>query len=144
MEGTDSTGRRTPQEILRSVMELCADCDTCRTLMDVDCAFFPELYRLWDQAKECGTPITDAQLRSLTELCTLCALCPCPKIPIDVMEAKSRYIDRGGLPLATRLLTDVPRMARLCGAFPRHLRPATSGSRRWGAPTWICWRRSPS
>ena len=109
----------TPQDIVRSVVELCADCDTCRTLMDQDCLFFPELYRLRDQEKEDGTPISEAQLRSLVELCTLCGLCPCPKIPADLMEAKSRYIDREGLPLMVRLLTDVPRLARLCGTFPK-------------------------
>lgn len=35
------------------------------------------------------------------------------------MEAKSRHIDREGLSPAVRLLTDVPRMARMCGTFPR-------------------------
>lgn len=104
---------------MHNVVELCADCDTCRTLMDQDCLFFPELYRLWDQEKESGLSISEAQLRSLTDLCTLCGLCPCPKIPADVMEAKSRYIDQEGLPLRTRTLTDVPRLARLCGTFPK-------------------------
>jgi glycerol-3-phosphate dehydrogenase subunit C len=100
-------------------VELCADCDTCRTLMDKDCLFFPELYRLWDKEKEDGIPIVEAELRSLMELCTFCGLCPCPKIPAAMIEAKSRYIGREGLPLATRLLTDVPRLARLCGTFPK-------------------------
>jgi glycerol-3-phosphate dehydrogenase subunit C len=119
MEASCFKNDQTPQEILRRVMELCADCDTCRFLMDEDCAFFPELYRLWDGEKEGGQPVSEAQFRRLADLCTLCGLCPCPRIPIDVMEAKSRYIEREGLPLATRLLTDVPRLARLCGAFPR-------------------------
>jgi len=115
----DQKSVRTPQQILSGVIELCADCDTCRTIMDVDCAFFPELYRLWDQSKESGVPIADAELRKLSELCTLCGLCPCPKVPMDVMRAKSRYVDQEGLPLATRLLTDVPRLAKLCGTFPQ-------------------------
>ncbi|HEY7745254.1 MAG TPA: heterodisulfide reductase-related iron-sulfur binding cluster, partial [Desulfuromonadales bacterium] len=119
MATSEPKPEKSPQEILRSVIELCADCDTCRFLMEEDCAFFPELYRLWDQEKETGVPIPDAELRRLAELCTLCGLCPCPRIPIDVMEAKSRYIDREGLPATTRLLTDVPRLARLCGTFPR-------------------------
>lgn len=110
---------KTPQKIIRDVIELCADCDTCRTLMEEDCPFFPELYRLWDREKERGIPIAAADLRGLVELCTLCGLCPCPRVPVDVMEAKSRYIEQEGLPLATRLLTDVPRMARLCGTFPK-------------------------
>jgi len=38
--------------------------------------------------------------------------------PMDVMEAKSRYIEQEGMPFATRMLNDVPRMARLC-AFLR-------------------------
>ena len=110
---------KTPQQILRSVVELCADCDTCRPLMDEDCLFFPELYRLWDQEKESGVPLTETELRSLMELCTLCGLCPCPRIPADVMEAKSRYIDQEGLSAVTRLLNDVPRVARLCSTAPR-------------------------
>ncbi len=119
MNPHDSRDITPPQDIIRSVVELCAGCDTCRTLMDQDCLFFPELYRLWDLEKESGITITEAELRSLVELCTLCSLCPCPKIPADLMEAKSRYIDKEGLPLTTRLLTNVPRLARLCGIFPK-------------------------
>ena len=100
-------------------MKLCADCDVCRTLMEEDCAFFLELYHLWDQEKEHKVPITDAQLRNLTELCTLCGMCPCPRIPIQVIEAKGLYLDREGRTLAARLLADVPRMAKLAGSFPR-------------------------
>ncbi|MDD4457368.1 MAG: heterodisulfide reductase-related iron-sulfur binding cluster [Syntrophotalea acetylenica] len=118
MDSPDEKNKQTPQKILRDVMRLCADCDTCRTMMEEDCAFFLELYKLWDQEHEDGIPITEEQLRYLAELCTLCGLCPCQKIPMDVMEAKSRFIEREGMPLATRLLNDVPRMARLCGAFP--------------------------
>lgn len=120
--------QRTPQAILRDVMSLCADCDTCRTMMEEDCAFFIELYRLWDQEQEEKKPITEAQLRYLAELCTLCGLCPCPRIPMDVMEAKSRYIEQEGMPFATRMLNDVPRMARLCGTFPRLIKILQSNS----------------
>lgn len=117
MQTSDSQKRKTPQQLLRGVLELCADCDTCRFLMDEDCAFFPELYRLWDLEQETGVASSEAQLRHLAGLCTLCGLCPCPKIPVDVMEAKSRYVDREGQSALTRLLTDVPRLARLCGTF---------------------------
>ncbi|WP_237754206.1 heterodisulfide reductase-related iron-sulfur binding cluster [Geobacter sp. OR-1] len=65
-------------------------------------------------------------MRSLVELCTLCGLCPCPKIAADLMEAKSRYIDREGLSLAVRILTDVPRLARLCETFPKLINALTS------------------
>ena len=119
MEHPDSREKNNPQEILRGVMKLCAGCDVCRTLMEEDCAFFPELYRLWDQEKEQKVSITAAQLRHLTDLCTLCGICPCPKIPMQVMEAKSLFVDTEGLPLATRLLASVPSMAKLAGSFPR-------------------------
>jgi len=128
MEQSHDQKEQTPQEILRSVMQLCADCDTCRTMMEEDCAFFIELYRLVDQEKEEGIPIRESQLRYLTELCTLCGLCPCPKVPMDVMEAKSRYIEQEGMPLATSLLNDVPRMARLCGTFPRLVKAMQSNA----------------
>jgi len=119
MDSPNSREPKTPQKIIRDTIELCADCDTCRTLMDEECTFFPEVYRLWDREKEDGIPITEKELRNLAELCTLCGLCPCPNIPSGIMEAKSLYIDKEGLPLAIRLLTDVPRMARVCGTFPR-------------------------
>ena len=107
------------QEIIRSIIELCADCETCRLLMDQDCAFFPELYRLWDQEKETGILISPKQLRHLVELCTLCGLCPCPKVTIDIMVAKSHYIEAEGMSFTKRLLSDVPRLARLCNRWPR-------------------------
>jgi glycerol-3-phosphate dehydrogenase subunit C len=120
MEAADSKGQqKSPQKIIRDAVELCADCDTCRTHMEEECVFFPELYRLWDKETETGIHISDRELRKLAELCTLCGLCPCPGIPAGIMEAKSLYIDQEGLPLAVRMLTDVPRMARLCGTFPR-------------------------
>jgi glycerol-3-phosphate dehydrogenase subunit C len=109
----------TPEKIIRDVIRLCSNCDTCRYLMEEGCVFFPELYRLWDREVDDGIPITGTELRNLMELCTLCGICPCPKIPADIMEAKSRYRDEEGLPLATRTFNDVPRIARLCGTFPR-------------------------
>lgn len=128
MAELDDRKEKTPQQILREVVKLCADCDTCRTMMEEDCAFFIELYRLWDQENEGKDPISESQLRYLAELCTLCGLCPCPKVPMDVMEAKSRYIEQEGMPLATRLLNDVPLVARLCGSFPQLVKALQSNS----------------
>lgn len=119
MDIADPKTHQGPGELLREVIELCADCDTCRLIMDRDCAFFPELYRLWDQEQATGTPIDSKELRHLVELCTLCGLCPCPKVPMDIMEAKSRFVEAEGLALTTKLLTDIPRLAKLCGTFPR-------------------------
>lgn len=113
-----SEDQKTPQYIVRAAVELCADCDTCRTMMEEDCPFFPELYRLWDKEKETGEPISDADMRALVDHCTLCGLCPCPRIPMNLMEAKAHYVDKEGLPFSSKLLSDVPRLARLCGTFP--------------------------
>ncbi|MBW2504132.1 MAG: FeS-binding protein [Deltaproteobacteria bacterium] len=119
MDANSPQVEKPPREIMRSIVDLCADCDTCRPLMDEACLFFPELYRLWDQEKETGRTISDDELRSLTDLCTYCGVCPCPRIPADVMVAKGCYIDKERLPLHVKILTDVPRLAQICGLFPR-------------------------
>ncbi|NTW37243.1 MAG: hypothetical protein HGB17_14190 [Syntrophobacteraceae bacterium] len=104
----------------RKVLDACADCDTCRYLMeDTPCLVFPELYRLYDkEAKQRGS-IAPQELRKLVELCNFCALCPCPDIRADLMKAKHAFVHREGLQPAIRLLEDVERVARICGAYPR-------------------------
>ena len=34
---------KTPEQIMRKVLADCADCDTCRFLMDESCLFFPQV-----------------------------------------------------------------------------------------------------
>jgi glycerol-3-phosphate dehydrogenase subunit C len=107
-----------PEKNARNVVEECADCDVCRFLMDADCLFFPELYRLYDKEAETGEEISSAELKKLVDLCSFCALCPCPPVRAKISEAKTRFIDRDGLKFGVRTLEDVERVARLCGAFP--------------------------
>ncbi len=110
----------TPERMARNVLDACADCDTCRYLMeDTPCQVFPELYRLYD--KEAGKKgrISPDELRGLVSLCNFCALCPCPDIRADLMKAKHAFVRREGLSPAIRLLEDVERVAKLCGAYPR-------------------------
>ena len=78
-----------PEKTIRSILDACADCDTCRFLMDESCLLFPELYQLYDKEKEAGIPVKDVELRKLAELCTLCGLCPCPNIRADVIRGKT-------------------------------------------------------
>ncbi len=87
--------------------------------MDADCLFFPELYRLYDKEIETGEKITSEELRKLVDFCNFCALCPCPPVRADIIEAKTLFIDRDGLKFGVRTLEDVERMATLCGVFPR-------------------------
>lgn len=108
-----------PEKKARKVVDECTDCDICRYLMDTDCLFFPELYRLYDKEIETGAEITSAELRKLVDLCNFCALCPCPPVRANIIEAKTRFIDRDGLKFGVRTLEDVERVAKLCGAFPR-------------------------
>ena len=109
-----------PESMARAVMEACADCDICRHLMeDTPCLLFPELYRLYDrEARKEGT-VAPEEWRKLVELCNFCAICPCPNIRSDIMKAKHAFIARDGLKPAIRLLEDVERVARICGAYPR-------------------------
>ena len=108
-----------PENKARKIVDECADCDICRFLMDADCLFFPELYRLYDKEIETGEKITSEELRKLVDFCNFCALCPCPPVRANITEAKTLFIDRDGLKFGVRTLEDVERMAKLCGVFPR-------------------------
>lgn len=81
------------------MVDACADCDILRSLIDSTCMVFPELYRLYDKEKEAGEKITSEDLKHLVNLCSFCAVCPCPNIRADIMLAKTAFIDRDGLPL---------------------------------------------
>lgn len=106
------------QATIRSVVDGCADCDTCRFLMDECCLLFPELYRLYDQEKEQGRVVHKQDLRRLSELCTLCGLCPCPDIPMQVIQGKTEQVRSEGMPLAVRLLADMQQFGRMGSLVP--------------------------
>ena len=108
-----------PENKARKVVDECADCDICRFLMDADCLFFPELYRLYDKEIEIGEKINSEELRKLVDFCNFCALCPCPPVRANIIEAKTRFIDPDGLKSGVRTLEDVEHIAKLCGVFPR-------------------------
>ncbi len=55
-----------PEKTLRSVVDACADCDTCRFLMDESCLLFPELYQLYDQERASGDSIKGSALGRLS------------------------------------------------------------------------------
>ena len=113
---------------VRSVLDACTDCDICRFLMDESCLLFPELYRLYDKEKEEGHPVSEDELQRLSELCTLCGLCPCPNIRGDVIQAKTERVSAKGLPLHIRLLADVQRIGRWGSLAPKALNKAFSFS----------------
>jgi len=108
-----------PEGKIRQVVDRCADCDICRYLMETTCHLFPELYRLFDREVEAGEKITSEDLRHLVDLCNFCAVCPCPNIRADIMQAKTAFIDRDGLKFSIRILEDVERIGRFCGAYPK-------------------------
>ena len=111
---------KAPESIARAVIDGCADCDICRYLMeDTSCLVFPELYRLYDKEREEKGEVTPQDLRKLVDLCNFCALCPCPDVRSNLMKAKHAFVHREGLKPTIRLLEDVARVARICGAFPR-------------------------
>ncbi|MEJ5357878.1 MAG: heterodisulfide reductase-related iron-sulfur binding cluster [Desulfobacterales bacterium] len=115
----DNPSPESPEEIARRVIRDCADCECCRPILDEACLFFPELYRLYDREKETGRKPTAEELRALVERCNFCALCPCPNIRADIIRAKTAFVSRDGLPPRVRLIEDVARLGRICGAFPR-------------------------
>jgi len=109
-----------PEKLARKFLEDCADCDICRYLMeDTSCLVFPKLYKLYDREADKGGKTTAEELKHLVELCNFCGLCPCPNIRSDIMQAKHAFVSRDGLKASIRLLEDVERVARVCGAYPR-------------------------
>jgi glycerol-3-phosphate dehydrogenase subunit C len=108
----------TPERTARKIVMDCADCDCCRPIMDESCLFFPELYRLYDKEVETGRKISPEELRQLVEKCNFCALCPCPNIRADIIRAKTRFTERDGLKFGVRIVEDVERLGRVCGAVP--------------------------
>ena len=119
MSMTNLKGQAEPEHIIRSVLDACADCDTCRYLMDANCIFFPKLYKLYDREKETGEIVSPEELRELTDLCNFCALCPCPNIRADIIRAKTKFVERDGLKFSIRVLENVERIGKLCGLFPQ-------------------------
>jgi glycerol-3-phosphate dehydrogenase subunit C len=114
------------EAIIRSVIDACADCDTCRFLMNEDCLFFPELYKLVDREKEKGMPAREHELESLVDLCTMCGLCPCPNIRNDVIKAKAELVRRNGMSIGNRMIADVQRFGRTCAMMPGLVNAALS------------------
>jgi glycerol-3-phosphate dehydrogenase subunit C len=108
-----------PLKKIRSVVDACTDCDICRFLMDTSCLVFPEIYRLWDREKETGQVISSTELRRLVDLCTFCALCPCPNIRADIMAAKTGFVQQEGLKPEIRLVEDVALLGKICGCLPQ-------------------------
>lgn len=108
-----------PESKIRDVVDLCGDCDICRYLMEATCHFFPELYSLFDREVKAGGKITAEELRRLVDLCNFCAVCPCPNVRADIMQAKTAFIDRDGLKVGVRVIEDVERIGKWCGAFPQ-------------------------
>jgi len=118
--------RNKPGKTIRSVLDACADCDTCRFLMDESCPLFPELYRLYDQEKEKNEPADYDALRKLADRCTLCGLCPCPNIRADVIREKTERVREEGMPLGVRLLADVQTFGRWGSLAPKVLNKVLS------------------
>lgn len=110
--------QNSPESMTLAVIDSCADCDVCRYLMeDTPCRVFSVLYELHDKAQD-GGAISPGELRNMVDLCNFCALCPCRNIRAEIMKAKHAFISRDGIDPAVRLLEDVERLAKVCGAYP--------------------------
>lgn len=118
--GAGGGREKTPEETVRWVIDACADCDTCRFLMDESCLVFPELYRLHDMEAERRGCIEKENLRQLAELCTYCGLCPCPDIRNALVRAKTGFVSRDGIisRLGNFIRSDVRGVGRAGAMFP--------------------------
>ncbi len=106
------------EDKLRYWIERCADCDVCRTMLDEGCQMFPELYRIWDRKQETGEKIATHDMKRLIDLCNLCGTCPCPEVPTSLMEAKTEFVAKNGLPFKIKAIERVELVGRLAGSVP--------------------------
>lgn len=108
-----------PELLARAAMTICVNCEQCRELMeDAPCQYFPRLFHLADRAKSGGKPVSGQDLAELVDLCNACGQCPCRPVQSDIRRAKDAFVERDGLPLATRFIENVQLVGRLCGTFP--------------------------
>lgn len=109
----------TAEGLAQAVMTTCVNCEQCRDLMeDAPCQYFPRLFHLADRAKTGGKPVSGQDLADLIDLCNACGQCPCRPVQSGIRRAKDAFIERDGLPLATRFIENVQLVGRLCGTFP--------------------------
>jgi glycerol-3-phosphate dehydrogenase subunit C len=108
-----------PEHLIRKIVRACGACEDCRSFIEESCLFLSELFRLNDRIRDSGEEPWPEELRRLTALCNLCGLCPCANIRSEIIQAKAAYAKRHGLSLGVRLLQDVGRAGKMCGAFPR-------------------------
>jgi glycerol-3-phosphate dehydrogenase subunit C len=101
------------------IVSRCGVCEACKTLLDLSCLVFPELFRLVDQYRETGEEISTDELRHLVDLCNFCAVCPCLKIRAAIINAKTEYMETYGLGFKTRVIENFEWVGKLAGAFPR-------------------------
>ena len=87
-------------------------------MKDTPACPFPDC-SLYDREKEKDKKITSDELRRLIDLCNMCGLCTCFTVRADIREAKDAFIARDGLKPEIRVLEDVARVGKICGAFPR-------------------------
>ena len=101
------------------IVSRCAVCEACKSLLDLSCLVFPELFKLVEQYRETGERIHSDQLRHLVNLCNFCALCPCLKFRAAIINAKTEYMEKHGLGFKTRVIENLEQMGRLGSAVPR-------------------------
>ncbi len=111
--------RDSPEDLVQKIVAACGACEDCRSFMEETCLFLAELFRLHDRQRETGRQHGTAELRHLIDLCNLCGLCPCANIRGEILAAKTACAERDGLPFGVRVLQDVGRVGKMCGAFPR-------------------------
>ena len=107
------------EDKLRYEINKCRTCEACKTLLDLSCVVFPEMFSLVDKERETGERISTDELRKLVDLCNFCASCPCLDIRAAIMNAKTEYMDRYGLGFKIRAIENVERIGKLGGALPQ-------------------------
>ena len=100
-------------------MRYCGECDACRELLDYSCLLLPEMFRLLDRERETGQEITTAELIDMVNMCNFCALCPCLKLRSALINAKTEFMERQGIPFKIKAMENMERIGKVGETVPR-------------------------
>jgi len=107
------------ESLLRRQISKCRNCEACRDLVGAACTVFTEMFRLVDEERETGRPISVQELRRMVALCHLCGLCPCTDARTAILDAKTEFAAQFGLDFRIRAMADVDLLGKAAGAAPR-------------------------
>lgn len=81
-----------PEALAREVVELCADCEHCRDLMDDSVSRLSGTLPFVRPAKSRGNGTDLREYETLVDLCNFCGSGPCPNVRTEARKSKDALV----------------------------------------------------